>query len=454
MTEAGSVATSPTRSDARSPRAAAFLRRRRPTSMAIARLGWGVADQAVSSLSNFALGLYVARSLGAAGFGAFSLAYLTYTVVLNASRGTATDPLLVRFSGAGRRRWRRATSAAAATALAVGSAAGLVSLAAGLVLPHPLGLAFLALAVGLPGLMLQDSWRFAFFAQGRGSRAFANDVVWTVLLVLALLVLQRSGQATVATCLLAFGGTASLAAAVGVLQAGLVPRGSLVGGWLRDHRDLSTRYLVENVSVSAASQIRSFALGALGGLAAVGYLRGAEILMGPFVVVLMGISQVAVPEASRAFQSSAERLLRFCLAVGTIQAGAAVAWGLGLVLVLPLGPGRALLDDLWSGTQPLLPAVALNVAAACFLTAALAGLRAMGVARRSLRVQLVTAVAYISLSAGGAAVAGALGACWGAMAANSLGALVGWFHLRSALVEHRGGNGFRDGGQAKADQNG
>ncbi len=410
--------------------------RRHAAMSVVGRLGWGVADQAISSLSNFALGLYVARTLGAAGFGAFSLAYVTYTVVINASRGTATDPLLVRFSGAGRDQWRRASSAASATALAVGVVTGLLSLLAGLLLPDPVGPAFLALGVGLPGLMLQDSWRFAFFADGRGSRALTNDVVWTVLLVLALFGLHAFGFATVSNCLLAFGGTASLAAVVGAFQADLLPRPTLVRMWLRDHRQLSSRYLVENVSVSGASQIRSFVLGGLAGLAAVGYLRGAEILMGPFVVVLMGISQVAIPEASRAFRHSASRLTHFCLALGGLQATAALAWGLALVVVLPLGPGRILLDDLWSGTRPLVPAVTLNVAAACLLTAAIAGLRAMGVARRSLRVQLITSAAYVVCSAWGAMMGGALGASWGTMAGNSLGAAVGWYHLRAALAEH------------------
>src|ERR1700693_3209091 len=63
------------------------------------RLSWGVADQAVSSITNFAVTLYVARTLGAAQLGAFSLSYVTYGFLLNASRGLATDPLLVRFSG-------------------------------------------------------------------------------------------------------------------------------------------------------------------------------------------------------------------------------------------------------------------------------------------------------------------------------------------------------------------
>ena len=53
---------------------------------------------------------YVARSLGITEFGIFSLAWVTYGVVLNVSRGLATDPLVVRFSGGDRAAWRRAVA--------------------------------------------------------------------------------------------------------------------------------------------------------------------------------------------------------------------------------------------------------------------------------------------------------------------------------------------------------
>ena len=49
------------------------------------RAGWGVADQALSSLTNFAVGVFVARQLGPTEFGAFSLAFATYLLALNAS---------------------------------------------------------------------------------------------------------------------------------------------------------------------------------------------------------------------------------------------------------------------------------------------------------------------------------------------------------------------------------
>ena len=38
--------------------------RRSPKRALVGRLSWGLADQAASSISNFAVGIYVARSLG------------------------------------------------------------------------------------------------------------------------------------------------------------------------------------------------------------------------------------------------------------------------------------------------------------------------------------------------------------------------------------------------------
>jgi len=409
----------------------------------VRRLGWGVADQGISSLSNFALGLFVARSYGPSSFGAFTLAYVTYSVVINAARGLATDPLLVRHSGDVHRRWRGATSAATGTALVVGMAAGVLCVAAGLLLADPVGPAFVALGVGLPGLALQDSWRFAFFAHGRGSSAFANDLIWTVLLVLALVVLDSRGDGSAASCLLTFGGTATLAALLGAVQSSVLPRPTRAVGWLRAHHQLSVRYLAENVSISGASQLRSFVLGAVAGLAAVGYVRASEIMMGPFFVVLMGISQVAVPEASRVFHRASGDLARFCFTLGGAQATAAVVWGLILLTAFPLGPGPALLKELWLPTAQLLPAMTITLAAASFSTAATAGLRAMGLARRSLRAQLIASAAYAIGGVGGAILGGALGTSWGVATALCFSALVTWHQLRSALADHHSVAGVR-----------
>src|SRR6266700_7779201 len=94
------------------------------------RLGWGVADQAMSSISNFAVNFYIARTLGALDYGAFSLVYVTYGFALNASRGLATDPLLVRFSGTDVPTWRQAVSKCTGTAATTGLTAGTLILVA------------------------------------------------------------------------------------------------------------------------------------------------------------------------------------------------------------------------------------------------------------------------------------------------------------------------------------
>ena len=146
-------------------------------SQAARRLGWGVADQVVSSLTNFATGIYVIHALGAVQFGAFSLAFVTYGFALNASRGLSTDPLMVRFSGTDVLTWRRAVAKSAGTATNVGLLIGVGVLVAAGVLNGAARAAFLALGLTLPALLLQDSWRYSFFTLGRGSQAFLNDSV-------------------------------------------------------------------------------------------------------------------------------------------------------------------------------------------------------------------------------------------------------------------------------------
>jgi len=405
----------------------------------VRRLGWGVVDQGVSSLGNFALGLLVAKALGPEGFGAFTLAYVTYGVVLNAARGLATDPLLVRHSGAKTPAWRQAVAAATATGLLVGVGAGVVCVVAGLLLPHQIGWAFVALGIGLPGLMLQDAWRFAFFSSHEPSKAVVNDGVWAVLQLVIVWALLTTGTATVGTSVLAFGAAALVAAALGLVQTGIRPRLSDAHRWMRTNIDLGGRYLVENVSISGARQIRFVLLGALAGLAAVGEVRAAEMLMGPFLVILMGMSQVAVPEASQILRRSPGHLGRFCFAFGSVQAVSAALWGGLVLLALPRHLGEDLLGaSLWDTADQLLPIVITGMVVGGFSVGAAAGVRALGAARRSLRAQLTYSGLYLLGGSVGAWLGGARGTCLGVAGATALGTVVWWFQLQRARAEYTG----------------
>ncbi|TDT42183.1 O-antigen/teichoic acid export membrane protein [Streptomyces sp. BK208] len=398
----------------------------------VGRLSWGLADQAASSLSNFVVGVYVARSLGLTAFGVFSLAWVTYGVVLNVSRGLATDPLVVRFSGVPEASWRGAVARSSGTALLVGSGIGTVSLVTGLVIGGQVGAAFAALGVVLPGLLLQDAWRYSFFAAGAGRKAFVNDVVWAVALVPAMVVAAHVGSVT--AFLLAWGGSAAAAAVHGCFQSGIRPRVAGAREWHRDHRDLGYRYLAENVGVSGASQIRAYGLGAIVGVGAVGVIRGAELLLGPFLAVLMGLSLVTVAESARVLRQAPERLGRFCFLLGAGQSVAAVLWGAALLLV-PDRLGGLVLGDVWSASSELIVPVTLSVAGAGLGTGAAAGLRALAAARRSLRCQLFASACYVAGGLGGAVAGGTVGSAWGAAAASVCGSAVWWLQLRAALRE-------------------
>jgi polysaccharide pyruvyl transferase WcaK-like protein/O-antigen/teichoic acid export membrane protein len=389
----------------------------------------------VSSLTNFAMTIYVARALGAVPFGAFSLAYVTYSFALNASRGLATDPLMVRFSGPRTPAWRQAVASSSATALAAGLASGAVVLAATAALTGTTRAAFLALGLVLPGLLLQDSWRYAFFAIGRGNLAFLNDCTWALMMVLGLLYLRQSGHASVSAFIGVWGAGAAVAAGVGPLQARVLPSLSSIPRWLSRTRDLGLRYLAENTCNSGSSQLRSYGVGILVGLAAVGYVQAVATLMGPFLVVFMGMSLVTIPEANRVLRRSPRRLPVFCLVVGAGLAVAALAWGALLLVTLPRGVGGLLLGGLWRPTYELVLPMTASVMGACVIAGATAGLHALGAARRSLKAMIWSAAVYLACGLAGAAAAGALGAICGAAVATWVGSIAWWWQLRAALRE-------------------
>jgi O-antigen/teichoic acid export membrane protein len=397
----------------------------------------------MSSLSNAAMSLYIARELGATQFGAFSVAYVTYAFVLNASRGLATDPLLVRYSHVEHAVWRRAVQCCTTTAALVGVLAGIVCLLIGAIATGSTGAigttgeSFIALGVSLPGLMLQDSWRYCFFALGKGGKAFANDTIWTVSLVVALLLLRAVHHQTVFWFVLAWGITANIAAAVGPLQARLLPRWNGALEWLSKTRDLGVRYLVENTASSSSNQIRLYAVGFIVGLTAVGYIQEGTLMMGPFFVIFMGISLVTVPEAARSLRKSPRHLWVYCILVGATLTVAALAWGVILEVALPRGLGSLLLHSgRWESAYSIVPWMVLSMMGATMIAGATAGLRALGAAKRSMRVNLMSAATYITLGVAGAAVHGTYGSVEGTAVATWIGAALWWRQLRIALREH------------------
>ena len=72
--------------------------RRRAVAKLARRASWNVIDQALSSLSNLALSVLVARSVDSEAYGAFTVSFAVYSMAVLCSRALVSQPLMVRFT--------------------------------------------------------------------------------------------------------------------------------------------------------------------------------------------------------------------------------------------------------------------------------------------------------------------------------------------------------------------
>jgi hypothetical protein len=393
---------------------------------------WGLFDQALSSATNFALSIAVARQVTAPQFGAYSIAFAAYLVALTVSRAIATDPLTIRYSAKEVAAWQAATARAGGTAIAIGLVAGALCLGTAVIVGGDTGAALGPLAVGLPALLLQDAWRYAFFAARRGRDAFLNDLAWTIALAIALVFVATTGSATVGGLVAAwaFGGAAG--ALFGIGQTGIRPT-ARIPEWLREHRDIAPRMAVEGIILSGSQQVLLVAISLVAGLASVAAVRAGQVLMNALHIATYGVYLAVVPEGVRLLNRSAAGLRRLCVVVAVGLGSISLAWGLVLV-VLPDSIGRALLGDTWTPAHGVIVPLAIVTAGAGVQTGAVVGLRALAAARRSLRARSVSSALLFGCGFAGAIVAGANGTAWGMAIGVSIGSLVWWLELTRGLA--------------------
>ena len=399
------------------------------------RAGWGLADQALSSLTNFALVVVVAHESAPKAFGLFALVFATYSIALGCCRAVCSEPLAVRFSHVSQTTWREGAALATGGAVAAGVLAGAVCVAIGLIAGGGAQGLFVILGVSLPGLLLQDTWRYAFFADRQGVRAFANDALYALILLPAVVGLILAGHGDTEALLAAWGGAASLSALFGIGQARLLPQPLRASSWWRRQADLAPRYLAEYIAVTGDSQLVLYGVAALTSLGAVAALRGGLLLLGPLNILVFGAMLSAVPEVVRLIRRAPHRLIP---ASGLIAGGLAaltLLWG-GFLLALPSSLGRSIIGPVWDDARPVILPLAIGGAGLGLVVGAVIGLRALAAVRRSLRARLTVSPMIFASALLGAAADGAVGAAWGLALGQLLAATVFWYHLVRAVSEH------------------
>lgn len=387
------------------------------------RLSVGVVDQLLSSGSNFVTLLLGARYLGVKGFGTFSLAMLSFTLTLGITRALCGEAMLVR-PGTSIDEHRQRVRSAAGSVVWVGLVVGAGMAVAALSSSGTFARCFAVMAVAITGLLVQDVLRYAAFSRAEPRAALTSDLMWFSGTAVLMVVLIHRGSPTAAEMLLAFVVPGVIAGAVQALRERVAPQVRGGAGWILANRDLSVRYALDFLSGTGAAQLSAYVLAIVGGVAAVGSLRGGQTLFGPVNIFLTGAYIVLVPEGRHAARRSKRSLTTVCvLASGSFALFAGTM--LGLYLVLSPAQGEMILGSTWRGAHDIIVPVGIAAIAGGVLAGASAGLRSLAAAREILRIRLFTIPTTLALPVTGALLADAKGLAWGI--AISVWWNVGWY---------------------------
>jgi O-antigen/teichoic acid export membrane protein len=390
----------------------AAVPRRRTIARLARRAGWNVADQALSSASNLALALLVARAVDSEAFGAFTVSFTVYSVAVLCSRAVVSQPLMVRFSGAAPDRFRGAAGASTGAATALGIVLGVLVLGAGLAIGGGVGIALQVMALLLPGLLLQDAWRMAFFAQRRPELATLLDAVWIVLQFAAVAVFLAVGTDSIVPFVLAWGVAAAVAGVLGVRQGRTPPRVRATFSFLRAHWDLTGYLLFESLLLQGAYQGALLLAGAFGTLSDVGSLRGAQVVLGPMTLLATSAVAFGIPELSRRGYLSARSRTLVAAGLGGLLAVIGLVWG-ALMLLMPEAWGEALLGDSWDGVRAVLFASLVGQVANLISVGPSCVVHAMGKSASTFRIHAAVSAMLIVFGMAGLWAGGAVGAAYG-----------------------------------------
>lgn len=399
------------------------------------RAGWGVGDQILSSATNFALGVLVARSTDAIGLGEWSLVFWTYLLLLNLARSTGAQPLIVLASAATTEDWRQAVRAVTGLGAVIGIVAALVIAPIGLLLGGA-GESAVVLAIGLPILLVQDAYRYGLVAAGRARAAFASDLGWAAVMGAEIAIVAISGLTLSVPAIVAIWIVGALGGAlVGAGAARLAPSLGASGDWLRENRALATGFAVGSMVDTLAQTAIQFALAFVAGLATVGAIRAALLLLSPILVTYQGLLLVAAPEARRLLSGQPARLPRYLATFG-LALGAVAVIGGAAALLLPPEVGRHVVGETRDAAAAVLPLIVIATAVRVAGGGASAGLVALGAAKAIARVSIWTSALMIMFVIGGAVVGGAVGAAAGFAAGYLVTSLATWRAFIGAYSQH------------------
>ncbi len=381
------------------------------------RASWNLIDQALYALANMLLVMVVAREMSPDDFGSFSIGFLIYSIGVAVAKAASGQPLQISHSAETPERFRVEVSRSngATLALALAGSAGLVL--AGLILGDATGRVLLAMAICLPGLMIQDNYRMAFFANGQAHFAALIDFVKAVLqfgLLWALIVMDVS-EVGILTLSWGVAGTLSAVVAAVLLSSWPDPRACV--SWFREKGSLVKYLMGMYVLGLGAAQLGQMLIPVFGTARDAGSIRAADTLRGPLNVLGQAALAFAVPEISRRSELGARARLKGMYLLSAAIGVIATVY-ITVLLLIPDWMGQFFFGESWAGAQSVLLPMGLLSIVAGFCSGPGALLLGMGLAKKTFRINVLKAPVLLGMLVPGTLLWGAPGAAWAMLAAE------------------------------------
>jgi hypothetical protein len=395
-----------------------------------------LSDQGASSLSNILVFVLVARSFDSGEVvGAFSAAMIAYQIVVGLTRALGGQTFLSLYSHLSPDARRHVVPDLLAMTLLMAllstGALGVISLITG----GMLGSAFLSLALIMPALLLQDTWRYALVVDRPGATLLL-DLLWLAAVVLAFALVPDN--ADLSWFITIWGLGAMGGAFLGFLLARIDRLGMNPLRWVTDHREVGIRYAGEFATTQGTNNVVTSSLGFVADLSTLGTVRASQVYYGPLNTLLGGFYLAVVPEGAQ-LRHSPVRMRQLLLKVTMGLTAVAGVW-MFVGLVLPASWGRAALGETWTDAHQLIIPMGLAMVASGVMSGARFGLRSLADARRSLRVKVMTTPFLVVLPLLGAVTSGAVGFATGFFLARTFAAVVSWKAFNEALAAHAQGD--------------
>ena len=402
----------------------------------------GVLDQALSSVSNFAVIVFVARNSGLESFGAFTLTYLLYGLALGILRAVGGEILLLA-SGPSRERGQKHNRDLLGLSVEFGIATGVLLGAIAVAVPSMLGASMSAMAIVLPIVLWQDACRYIVIARQQPGQAIVMDALWLAVQVAAFAVLTLTGlEHDVAAAIFGWAAGAAVAGLYGASRIRLLPRWGATRRWLRVHRARVKAFLADFLLLTGTLYLSVYAVGAVAGLAVVAAFRGAYLLFAPFDSFLSGARLFTLPALANACANGQARVTQVARQIALYTSVPAAVWGV-LAISLPSNVGTAILGATWTAVEPVAPGIAIVYLGRTIALPAIDGLRAIGAGRLLVILRILTGSLSLVAVVAGATVDGARGAAYALAVTYVLTTALWWGGLSRASrfddIDARGG---------------